>query len=70
MTKSTDQLVAACETFLNQLNSCKMFERGAGGMSIEAQAARTELIGVKLNWVTDFEEVFYEYQLAQNNKDD
>lgn len=37
------RLVAAGENVINATNACPRFERGAGGMSIDAQIRRTEI---------------------------
>jgi len=56
MIEDKDRLAMAAHSFLSKLDSCKTFEKGAGGMSIDAQVARTYLVGVRQQWVEDFRE--------------
>jgi hypothetical protein len=51
-----DQYREALETLIAKLDACNRFERGAGGMTIEAQIRRTELRGVPAIWVEEARE--------------
>jgi hypothetical protein len=54
---AADRRLATCTealgTLVARLDSCRTVERGAGGMSIDAQVARTVLIDVRLIWVEE-----------------
>jgi hypothetical protein len=47
-------------TLIAKLDSCKRFEHGAGGMSIDAQASRTFLCAVRATWLEDARDMLME----------
>lgn len=56
MIEDKDRLFITIANFLNKIDSCKQFEKGTGGMSIDAQLDRSFVIGVRARWVEDFRE--------------
>lgn len=58
------ELYKALYTLVSHLDSCRQVERGAGGMTIDSQLRRTELIGVRSIWVEEAREVLNEIRLG------
>lgn len=56
---SEDRYRRALEKLVAHLDSCPQYESGAGGMTIEAQVARSFLRGVRAIWVEEARDVLY-----------
>lgn len=65
MIEDKDRLFIAIHSFLAQLDSCKSFEKGVGGMTTDAQLARSYLIGVRALWVEDFRDTINQIKYGE-----
>lgn len=72
MTDTTSQttearLRAALSTLIGHLDGCRQIERGAGGMTIDAQIGRRELLNARAAWVEEARAVLDEIEMEASN---